>query len=58
MVLKDLDSFENNTDNKISEARVIQSEFNHSSDVLCRHCKRTATNGLGCLGICVADSEY
>lgn len=26
--------------------------------VLCPHCLRTATNGLKCKGICVADDEY
>jgi hypothetical protein len=26
--------------------------------VLCPHCLRTATNGIKCKGICVADSEY
>jgi hypothetical protein len=25
---------------------------------LCPHCKRTATNGIKCKGICVADSDY
>tara|TARA_B100001029_G_C14999721_1_gene417310 strand:- start:593 stop:772 length:180 start_codon:yes stop_codon:yes gene_type:complete len=26
--------------------------------VLCNHCGRTSSNGLRCLGICVADNEY
>jgi regulator of extracellular matrix RemA (YlzA/DUF370 family) len=26
--------------------------------VLCPHCLRTATNGIKCKGICVADSDY
>tara|TARA_B100000214_G_C23826466_1_gene562153 strand:+ start:216 stop:395 length:180 start_codon:yes stop_codon:yes gene_type:complete len=26
--------------------------------VLCNHCGRTARNGIRCLGICVADSDY
>ena len=26
--------------------------------ILCNHCKRTASNGIRCLGICVADSDY
>lgn len=26
--------------------------------VLCPHCLRTATNGIKCQGICVADSDY
>ena len=28
------------------------------SKILCRHCKRTATNKIRCLGMCVADSDY
>ena len=27
-------------------------------DVLCNHCLRTASNGIRCMGICVADNEY
>ncbi len=26
--------------------------------VLCHHCGRTASNGISCQGICVADSGY
>ena len=26
--------------------------------ILCNHCKRTASNGVRCLGMCVADNEY
>jgi hypothetical protein len=26
--------------------------------ILCPHCQRTATNGIKCQGICVADSGY
>ena len=26
--------------------------------VLCPHCRRTATNGIKCKGICVADNDY
>ena len=35
---------------------------NHSTfeeeDVLCNHCKRTFSNGIRCLGMCVADNDY
>ncbi|MBE9249992.1 hypothetical protein IQ226_12665 [Dolichospermum sp. LEGE 00240] len=27
-------------------------------EVLCPHCQRTATNGIKCKGICVADNDY
>ena len=32
----------------------------HSSKdvILCNHCKRTASNGVRCLGMCVADNDY
>ena len=28
------------------------------SSILCRHCKRTSSNGIRCLGMCVADNDY
>ena len=37
------------------------SEINLSSKkdpILCNHCKRTASNGVRCLGMCVADNDY
>ena len=26
--------------------------------ILCDHCLRTTSNGIRCMGICVADNEY
>ena len=26
--------------------------------ILCNHCKRTASNRIRCLGMCVADNDY
>ena len=26
--------------------------------ILCDHCKRTVSNGVRCLGMCVADNDY
>ena len=44
-----------NLENKnTNESRVSLEKEN----VLCKHCKRTPSNGIRCLGICVADSEY
>ena len=37
------------------------SQINHSlnkDNILCNHCKRTASNGVRCLGMCVADNDY
>ncbi|MGY6529084.1 MAG: hypothetical protein ACXITR_04080 [Cyanobacterium sp.] len=33
-------------------------EDKQKEEILCPHCKRTATNGIKCKGICVADSDY
>ena len=30
----------------------------NKDDILCNHCKRTALNGVRCLGMCVADNDY
>ena len=30
----------------------------YEEKILCNHCKRTALNGIRCLGICVADNDY
>ena len=37
------------------------SKINLTADkepILCNHCKRTASNGIRCLGMCVADNDY
>ena len=26
--------------------------------ILCNHCKRTSSNGVRCIGMCVADNDY
>ena len=37
----------------------IKSNFSSNTDsILCNHCNRTATNGIRCLGMCVADNDY
>ena len=36
-------------------------KINLTSDkdpILCNHCNRTASNGVRCLGMCVADNDY
>jgi len=44
---------------------VIEEDISSSSSaltkedpLLCNYCLRTASNGIRCMGICVADSEY
>tara|TARA_Y100001968_G_C19355072_1_gene716727 strand:- start:8 stop:187 length:180 start_codon:yes stop_codon:yes gene_type:complete len=31
---------------------------NKIEKILCNHCGRSSTNGIRCLGICVADNDY
>ena len=51
--------------NSIQEIKSLKvqnnSKINLTSDndpILCNHCKRTASNGVRCLGMCVADNDY
>ena len=44
----------NNKPKKKNESRVLLEK----DKILCNHCKRTASNGIRCLGICVADNDY
>ena len=47
----ELISFKNQSNSKIN--------FPLEKDpILCNHCKRTASNGVRCLGMCVADNDY
>ena len=32
--------------------------YQNKNKVLCNHCKRTPSNGIRCLGMCVADNDY
>ena len=48
---QDLISFKDQNNSKIN----LTSE---KDSILCNHCKRTATNGVRCLGMCVADNDY
>ena len=50
-----------------SKQELISLKVNNSSKInppsnkdpiLCIHCKRTASNGVRCLGMCVADNDY
>ena len=45
MSLKDQNNSKNNLPSK-------------KDSILCNHCKRTASNGVRCLGMCVADNDY
>ena len=42
------------SDNNKKEPQVFQNQ----EKILCNHCKRTSSNGIRCLGMCVADNDY
>ena len=42
------------SDKTKKESRV----FLDKEKILCNYCKRTPSNGIRCLGICVADNDY
>jgi hypothetical protein len=42
---------------QVSDNIKINQEIENEK-VLCSHCQRTATNGIKCKGICVADNDY
>jgi len=51
----------NSTQGLISLKDQNNSKINLPSNknrILCNHCKRTALNGIRCLGMCVADNDY
>ncbi len=41
-----------------SSAATCSKEQLLGEKVLCIHCNRTTTNGIRCLGMCVADNDY
>ncbi|MDJ0843372.1 hypothetical protein [Crocosphaera sp.] len=40
------------------ENQETSEDSSNQEPVLCPHCKRTASNGIKCKGICVADADY
>ena len=42
--------------NKVIEKIEIIEEKDEK--ILCNHCMRTSSNGIRCMGICVADNDY
>ena len=53
--LKDLSSQKNDSN---EETKNNNENTNNLEKILCNHCGRTSSNGIRCLGICVADNEY
>ena len=44
--------------NSNNQKKVKLSSALGKDTVLCKHCKRTPSNGIRCLGMCVADNDY
>ena len=53
--LKDLSCQKNDSN---EENKNNNENTNNLEKILCNHCGRTSSNGIRCLGICVADNEY
>ena len=49
-------SCEKNDSNELNQTK--HQKKNKLEKILCNHCGRTTSNGIRCLGICVADNEY
>jgi len=49
-------SFKNNDENE-EHYKINHNDKKHEK-VLCNHCGRTSSNGIRCVGICVADNDY
>ena len=45
-------------DNLQPSTNIKRNQEIENEKVLCTHCQRTATNGIKCKGICVADNDY
>ena len=43
---------------KITNIKVGRGSLSSNEVILCKHCKRTSSNGIRCLGMCVADNDY
>jgi hypothetical protein len=52
------DKLQTEKDNLQENTNVEISQEIKPEKVLCPHCQRTATNGIKCKGICVADNDY
>ena len=50
-ILTEKDKLEASTNIKVNQEA-------ENEKILCPHCLRTATNGIKCKGICVADNDY
>ena len=49
-------SFDKKHNNEENQTEIESQDIQEK--VLCNHCGRTSSNGIRCLGICVADNDY
>ena len=47
-----------NTDLINDKAKKDSQALLDKEKILCNYCKRTPSNGIRCLGMCVADNDY
>ena len=47
-----------NNSNRFSENNDDRTLNHQDTQILCKHCHRTKTNGLRCIGKCIEDSDY
>lgn len=50
--------FDGEKDKLQEESNIKINQGSEAERVVCDHCRRTATNGIKCKGICVADNDY
>ena len=55
-----MEVYESKTDSKAikNKDKIESNTILEAEKILCNHCKRTSSNGIRCLGICVADNDY
>ena len=55
-----MEIFDSNQDFIVSQSQnLMQTNCSSAQEIiLCKHCKRTSSNGIRCLGMCVADNDY
>ncbi len=56
--IKSFQDYSSSNDNDSEENQRNNNSNIKSEKVLCKHCGRTSSNGIRCLGICVADNDY
>ena len=53
-----MELYELNSDSIIEKNKNQSPVCLDKNEILCNHCRRTASNGIRCLGMCVADNDY